>query len=706
MENSDVPESSFYVLLTPAANYRQEPEASWHVASRSPSPGIHAPVANHRFSSTPAAKCPPPASSTLGLRMNFKRGRGVLNKENHQTNGGCVFCIRDVLEEPCPLHSHSVPDSEVLPLALATLPSSLSFIRAAADAAPGGVRAECSFSSRTVFGPMRGVMCPHAKLQPPLFGIPDRPTLHGILRFHTESPHGCNWMQFVRLATHTAEHNLTAYNVNGEVYFATKRDIAAGEELTVWYSTNYAKAMRISGRLREISNDPVPLRGRMGVLGRPVAFCDDLVWESGLPDSLPPDESIMQTDAVDLVPPAKEDSIHQEGEGNDSGSGSICIDYETAASDAENETAKAISPTGNVHESKAQYPKRGSLVHQKTIVRLKAVMAVNPYQFPVGTPRIQAFDAVVRQLDGPDLSATELTSRSKALRRLVKDCLDIFPETLQRFDKSSCDERTMEYVSLMKKLRKMVKNSCKEKEVVPRHVNADTVKKLQAVREVNPYQYPLPSAERQAAWESVMRNLLGDLETEELVIQMKKMKRLVRECLISRDDTFRRCARQRDEVTQQYKSVVEELIILAGINKDDEGKESGAEGCSSELEIRAEDAAKLPPALPVDGDGSRDSYTMETGSDLPMALDTADEGCGTDSDASSVEQPKRKRKRRTRFRHDNPEAVKRLEAIVQVNPYQYPPGKIGTPPSTPLSTSSAGKPRTPLRLSKPSSTAV
>ncbi|XP_055347830.1 uncharacterized protein LOC129594976 isoform X2 [Paramacrobiotus metropolitanus] len=490
-----------------------EPNASLHVSSRSASPAARAPAAVQRVSSKAAAKSLLPTSSSLSLG-----GRPSVNKENTPSHGGCGHCSRNVLDEPCPLHSHSVPDAEVIPLALATLPSSFSFIRTPEDELPCGVRAQCSFPARTVFGPMRGVLCPHAKLQQSSFGIPDRPTLQGILRFHADSPHGCNWMQFVRLAIHTAECNLTAYNVDGQVYFATKRDIAAGEELKVWYSFNYARALGISGRLQEISNKK-PVRHRKNMkIARPTAYVDDLVPASGLPDSFPSDEHITPADAVDRLPAREDLTSHAEAINEED---SDDTDSERDAGDSEEETAseeedgEAEMPSavdagdgGNdpavstaIPRKKRKRPFRFRHDNPEAVKRLEAVVQVNPYQYAPGNHRNAAFDSVVRLL-GPEA----VGNTRGALKTFVHFCLAQAADAQLRFNDAAGPvfQRYMELLNTLTDMKKNRVTDVRLGKLGSRRQEA--IEELKAVVEVNPYQYKMYNA-RYKAFDQAVQNL-------------------------------------------------------------------------------------------------------------------------------------------------------------------------------------------------------
>ncbi|CAF98558.1 unnamed protein product, partial [Tetraodon nigroviridis] len=59
----------------------------------------------------------------------------------------------------------------------------------------------------------------------------------------TSSEDDCNWMMLVRPAYDHQHQNLTAYQLDQDVYFNTSQDVLPGAELRVWYGAFYAKKM-------------------------------------------------------------------------------------------------------------------------------------------------------------------------------------------------------------------------------------------------------------------------------------------------------------------------------------------------------------------------------------------------------------------------------------------------------------------------------
>ncbi|XP_055347826.1 uncharacterized protein LOC129594975 isoform X2 [Paramacrobiotus metropolitanus] len=602
MEKSELANSSFYLLLMPAAN-TMEPNVDPHLPPRSASPAVGAAVDAQQASSTSAAKySEPAATASLGVGRKRKRGHHSVNNENSPSNGGCVHCLRDVLEEPCPLHSHSVPDTEVLPLALATLPSSLSFLRATPDALPCGVRTQSNLPARTVFGPMRGVMCPHAKRRPPFFGIPDGSALHGMQYFHTESLNGCNWMLFVQLAFNSAEHNLTAYTVDGQVYFATTRDIMAGEELKIRYSASYAKAMSVTGCLREISNvQPVrreTARDRNFTnTAQLESYCEGLGGKSGLPESFPLDSDIMMTDGFPCLPvvPSSCTLQEEERENDDAGNMStanqptLASDAEEAVNDSDEEELERSSVGGDasqaspvaetsgdsmptalldagegdeadtnavshtVRRKKRKRPPRfrPETCNPEAVARLEAIIQVNPYQYGPGKQRHAALDAVVDLLN-----ETSAGNTRSSLKSFIRDCLLTAPEAVEHFS-DTAEPEMQRYLVLVKTLTDLRKGKVMDWR------REGAVAQLEAVVKFNPFQYDLLAPRMKAFVAALQSYTTKPLSPAKLKHEARKLEIRVKR----RIDHLPKLMKQYNPTTAQdslkeYVTVLEKLVEL------------------------------------------------------------------------------------------------------------------------------------------------
>ncbi|CAF1641713.1 unnamed protein product [Adineta ricciae] len=59
------------------------------------------------------------------------------------------------------------------------------------------------------------------------------------------NPVRSNWLRYVNCPIRKEDENLIAVQFNGELYYQTKRDVKAGEELFVYYGEEYARELGI-----------------------------------------------------------------------------------------------------------------------------------------------------------------------------------------------------------------------------------------------------------------------------------------------------------------------------------------------------------------------------------------------------------------------------------------------------------------------------
>ncbi|XP_055331973.1 PR domain zinc finger protein 15-like [Paramacrobiotus metropolitanus] len=163
-------------------------------------------------------------------------------KENLFTNMCCPKC-ETLGPEPCWQHTKHYQDRRTPPLAKASLPKVLRFIRAGEHPdTPTGVSARLSLQSHTVFGPMRGVLCSRSGGK---FAIPAKDYRQS---YHVESDDGCNWMKYVHFADSPEQQNVAVYMRDNQIYFVTTKDILQGTELKLCYSRKYAETVGVLPR--------------------------------------------------------------------------------------------------------------------------------------------------------------------------------------------------------------------------------------------------------------------------------------------------------------------------------------------------------------------------------------------------------------------------------------------------------------------------
>uniref|UniRef100_A0A3Q3W0Q4 Uncharacterized protein n=1 Tax=Mola mola TaxID=94237 RepID=A0A3Q3W0Q4_MOLML len=134
----------------------------------------------------------------------------------------------------------TVQDSFVLSRARSSLPNSLE-IRQVADGKEG-VFVLRRLVRRTRFGPFEAKRVPHLENEG-VFPLKIFQKDGVVVCFDSSSEDDCNWMMLVRPATDHKHQNLTAYQLDDDLYFNTSQDVLPGTELRVWYGAFYAKKM-------------------------------------------------------------------------------------------------------------------------------------------------------------------------------------------------------------------------------------------------------------------------------------------------------------------------------------------------------------------------------------------------------------------------------------------------------------------------------
>ncbi|XP_055334115.1 uncharacterized protein LOC129585459 [Paramacrobiotus metropolitanus] len=150
----------------------------------------------------------------------------------------CESCSK-VMQTPCWIHSDSILDEPVIPLAVASLPRVL--YMDVCDESPTGktVFVKETMERQTVFGPL---------IAPTVWSDEDKPRYMDVSdlgedakrkQYQLDSDYACNWMKHVRLADSEEASNLLVFARGCEIVFVTSRTISSHEELRVWYSRQY-----------------------------------------------------------------------------------------------------------------------------------------------------------------------------------------------------------------------------------------------------------------------------------------------------------------------------------------------------------------------------------------------------------------------------------------------------------------------------------
>ena len=67
-------------------------------------------------------------------------------------------------------------------------------------------------------------------------------------------PGHSSWMRFIQCARSKDEQNLCVFQYRNDVYYRSFKDIAAGEELLVWYDEKYLQHFGIPTGLQNLSS--------------------------------------------------------------------------------------------------------------------------------------------------------------------------------------------------------------------------------------------------------------------------------------------------------------------------------------------------------------------------------------------------------------------------------------------------------------------
>ncbi|XP_055332191.1 uncharacterized protein LOC129584113 [Paramacrobiotus metropolitanus] len=142
----------------------------------------------------------------------------------------CDKCVK-YLDEPCWEHAAPLKDQNV-DLATSTLPDSL-VVEQREGMTEKGIFATCDVPRQTLFGPLEAPIGD----EPSCFAVPDEES--GVKYYQLSSDEGVNWMKFVRFAEGKHDQNLSVFLRGAQIFFVSVKDIAAQEELRVWYSKKY-----------------------------------------------------------------------------------------------------------------------------------------------------------------------------------------------------------------------------------------------------------------------------------------------------------------------------------------------------------------------------------------------------------------------------------------------------------------------------------
>ncbi|XP_055334190.1 PR domain zinc finger protein 10-like [Paramacrobiotus metropolitanus] len=175
------------------------------------------------------------ASDTFAADCYFSRSQ---QPRRHPDADNCEPCCK-LMQTPCWIHSDSIPDEPVIPMATSSLPKVL--YMDVCDESPTGktVYVREAVMRHTVFGPL---------IAPTVFSDDEKARYVDVSdlgeeakrkQYQLDSDYLCNWMKHVRLADSVEASNLLVFARGCEIVFVTSRTISPHEELRVWYSRQY-----------------------------------------------------------------------------------------------------------------------------------------------------------------------------------------------------------------------------------------------------------------------------------------------------------------------------------------------------------------------------------------------------------------------------------------------------------------------------------
>ncbi|KAK5859235.1 hypothetical protein PBY51_003316 [Eleginops maclovinus] len=265
---------------------------------------------------------PAPFLERIGTRsqdsLNEESSAGKVGIMAEQTPDEFIWCedCGQYHDSECPELGPlvTVQDSYVLSRARSSLPSSLE-IRQGPDGQEG-VFVLRRLVKRTRFGPFEAKRVPHLQ-QEGAFPLKIFQKDSVVVCFDSSSEEDCNWMMLVRPASEHTHQNLTAYQLDGDVYFNTSQDVLPGAELRVWYGAFYAKKMEKPvlkpplqpappPEVTETSKKTVPPVAERNNAGNMLSHLDELKTATVLPIDplLPQEESLVGPDEQECGPPA------------------------------------------------------------------------------------------------------------------------------------------------------------------------------------------------------------------------------------------------------------------------------------------------------------------------------------------------------------------------------------------------------------------
>ncbi|XP_071958799.1 uncharacterized protein [Antedon mediterranea] len=140
---------------------------------------------------------------------------------------------------------HTIADKPVTSRARASLPAILQIFKV--EDGEIGVFARKTVPKRTQFGPLEGkVRTAEDEISNAAIKWKIQKPDQSVSYVDCSDEAECNWMMFIRPAKRYSEQNLVAFQADGNIYFATMKNIDPKTELKVWYTRVYAEFLGLS----------------------------------------------------------------------------------------------------------------------------------------------------------------------------------------------------------------------------------------------------------------------------------------------------------------------------------------------------------------------------------------------------------------------------------------------------------------------------
>ncbi|CAG5130426.1 unnamed protein product [Candidula unifasciata] len=171
-----------------------------------------------------------------------------MEEEKAKESGGdveCDVCGKGHLTEECP--ELDLSSSKFIPQiskARLTVPLYLNPVEFP-DGGVGIIALQPIFK-KTQLGPFEAKKTMHDIERDDLFVLKILSKDGSFISLDASSEAHCNWMALVQVAKTEEEQNCMAYQLGINIFFNTTRDVAAGDELKVWYAPQYAKKLKKS----------------------------------------------------------------------------------------------------------------------------------------------------------------------------------------------------------------------------------------------------------------------------------------------------------------------------------------------------------------------------------------------------------------------------------------------------------------------------